>query len=43
MESVTPRSRVSKGTVMMRLGVFFFVSTGLFLGALLAALAGVSG
>ncbi|SVB87671.1 uncharacterized protein METZ01_LOCUS240525 [marine metagenome] len=28
---------------MMRLGAFFFVSTGLFLGALLAALAGVSG
>jgi len=28
---------------MMRLGAFFFVATGLFFGALLAALAGVSG
>ncbi len=43
MESINTRSRVSKGTVMMRLGAFFFVTTGLFLGALLAALAGVSG
>ena len=37
------RVRVNKGQVMMRLGAFFFVLTGLFLGALLAALAGVSG
>ena len=39
----THRARVTKGQVMMRLGAFFFVVTGLFLGALLAALAGVSG
>jgi len=35
------RLRVSKGEVVMRLGAFLFVVTGLFLGALLAALAGV--
>ena len=39
----TQRARVDKGQVMMRLGAFLFVVTGLFLGALLAALAGVSG
>lgn len=43
MESTHSRARLSKGTVVMRLGAFFFVATGLFLGALLAALAGVSG
>ena len=37
----TERIRVSKGQVMMRLGAVVFVTTGLFLGALLAALAGV--
>ena len=37
----TDKIRVSKGQVMMRLGAFLFVVTGLFLGALLAALAGV--
>ncbi len=37
----TDRIRVSKGQVMMRLGAVVFVTTGLFLGALLAALAGV--
>ena len=37
----TDKMRVSKGQVMMRLGAFLFVVTGLFLGALLAALAGV--
>ena len=35
------KARVSKGEVVMRLGAFLFVITGLFLGALLAALAGV--
>lgn len=39
----TQKVRVDKGQVMMRLGAFLFVVTGLFLGALLAALAGVSG
>ncbi|MEE2659655.1 MAG: hypothetical protein VX733_14200 [Candidatus Latescibacterota bacterium] len=39
----TTRPRVTRGQVMMRLGAFFFVATGLFLGALLAALAGISG
>ena len=39
----TRTTRISKNTVMMRLGAFFFVATGLFFGALLAALAGVSG
>lgn len=43
MHPAQPRTRVSKNTVMMRLGAFFFVATGLFFGALLAALAGVSG
>ena len=43
MESTPSRTRASKGHVMMRLSAFFFVATGLFLGALLAALAGVSG
>ena len=50
MHSTTTRTRVSKNNVMMRLGAFFFVATGLFFvatglffGALLAALAGVSG
>ena len=43
MPSTSSRARVSKGHVMMRLGAFFFVATGLFLGALLAALTGVSG
>jgi hypothetical protein len=38
-----PRVRVSKGQLMMRVGALFFVATGLFLGALLAALAGVPG
>jgi len=37
------RTRVSKNSVMMRLGAFLFVTTGLFFGDLLAALAGVSG
>ena len=37
----TSKIRASKGQVMMRLGAVFFVVTGLFLGALLAALAGV--
>lgn len=37
----TARIRISKGQVMMRLGAVVFVTTGLFLGALLAALAGV--
>ena len=37
----TDRIRVSKGQVMMRLGAVVFVTTGLVLGALLAALAGV--
>ncbi len=35
------KARVSKSEVVMRLGAFLFVVTGLFLGALLAALAGV--
>ena len=35
----TERIRVSKGQVMMRLGAVVFVTTGLFFGALLAALA----
>ena len=35
------RARVSKGQIVARLGAAIFVSTGLFLGALLAALAGV--
>ena len=43
MQSIPSRSRVSKHNVMMRLGAFFFVATGLFFGVLLAALAGVSG
>ena len=43
MQSIPSRSRISKNNVMMRLGAFFFVATGLFFGALLAALAGVSG
>lgn len=43
MESVPSRPRSAKGQVAMRIGAFFFVATGLFLGALLAALAGVSG
>lgn len=43
MPSTPSRARISKGQVMMRLGAFFFIATGLFLGALLAALAGVSG
>lgn len=43
MQTISPRTRVSKNSVMMRLGAFFFVATGLFFGALLAALAGVSG
>ena len=42
MES-TDRVRITKSQVMLRLGAFVFVATGLFLGALLAALAGVSG
>ncbi len=37
------RVRVSKGQIMMRVGALLFVATGLFLGALLAALAGVPG
>ena len=37
----TQRIRVSKGQIMMRLGAVLFVTTGLFFGALLAALAGV--
>lgn len=37
------RVRVSKGQLMMRVGALLFVAMGLFLGALLAALAGVSG
>ena len=43
MQSTTSRSRVSRNNVLMRLGAVFFVATGLFFGALLAALAGVSG
>jgi hypothetical protein len=43
MQTIQARTRVSKNSVMMRLGAFFFVATGLFFGALLAALAGVSG
>ena len=43
MQSTPTRSRASKSDVMMRLGAVVFVTTGLFLGALLAALAGVSG
>ena len=35
------KARVSKSEVVMGLGAFLFVVTGLFLGALLAALAGV--
>lgn len=35
------RVRISKGTLMARLAAALFVGTGLFLGALLAALAGV--
>ena len=42
MASVS-RIRVSKGQLMMRVGALLFVATGLFLGALLAALAGVPG
>ena len=37
------RVRVTKGQLMMRVGALLFVAMGLFLGALLAALAGVSG
>ena len=43
MQSITSRGCVSRNNVLMRLGAFFFVATGLFFGALLAALAGVSG
>lgn len=43
MHSNQIRTRVSKNSLIMRLGAFFFVATGLFFGALLAALAGVSG
>ena len=43
MSTATHKPRISKGQVMMRLGAAFFVVTGLFLGALLAALAGVPG
>lgn len=32
------RSRVNKGQILYRAGAFFFAATGLFLGALLAAL-----
>ena len=37
----TERVRVSKGQVIMKLGAVVFVTTGLFFGALLAALAGI--
>ena len=37
----TERMRISKGQVMMKVGAFVFVTTGLFFGALLAALAGI--
>lgn len=43
MQSITSRGSVSRNNVLMRLGGVFFVVTGLFFGALLAALAGVSG
>ena len=43
MQSITSRGCVSRNNVLMRLGAVFFVATGLFFGALLAALAGVSG
>ncbi len=41
MQSVD-RIRVSKSQIVARLGAAIFVGTGLFLGALLAALAGVN-
>ena len=37
----TTRIRASKGQIVARLGAVLFVGTGLFFGALLAALAGV--